>query len=118
MIRQEQIAVTVAGANGSATGSTTTTYPLNGRVLAVYVDYTSQPATADVTVSAGSPSQPILTVTNANTDAWFYPRVQIGTTAGAAISAQYDAAPVDGYVTVSVAQGNAGSVVVTILLEA
>lgn len=117
MIRQVQISVDVSGASGSATGSGVSAYPLNGKIMAVHLDYTTQPATCDVTVVAGVPSQTVLVVSNANTDAWFYPRVQTDTDGGAAISGGYDVAVVDGYVTVSVAQGDAGAVVATILLE-
>jgi hypothetical protein len=58
-----------------------------------------------------------VTVTNANTDAWFYPRVQADTDTGSAITGWYDEPPVCGYVTVSVAQSDAGSVVATLLVE-
>jgi hypothetical protein len=117
MIQQYRVVVTVAGAAGSASGSAVSDYPLYGKVVAVHVDYTDQPNTADVTITAGVPAQTLLTVTNANTDGWFYPRVQTDTDAGAAISGGYDLAGIAGYVTVSVAQGDAGSVACTLLIE-
>lgn len=117
MIQQYRITATTTGAAGSASGSAVTDYPLSGKLMAVHLDYVDQPATADVTITAGVPSQTLLTVTNANTDGWFYPRVQTDTDAGAAISGGYDMAPIAGYVTVAVAQGDAGSVVCTLMLE-
>lgn len=115
MIRSQEIEVTVAGSAGSATGSAKGQGPISGLLKAIYVDYTSQPATCDVTIT--SDGQALLTLTNANTDGWFYPRTQIDDTAGSAISAQYDAIPVDDYINVAVAQGDAGSVTVTVLIE-
>ena len=116
-MEQHTVTVTVTGTAGSATGSGTTTVPVYGTLYAVHLDYTDQAATCDVTVTAGSPAQTLLTVTNANTDAWFYPRVQADTDTGSAITGWYDEAPVCGYVTVSVAQSDAGSVVATLLVD-
>ena len=116
--KYEQVTVTVAGANGSATGSGKTR-PITGLLLAVHVDYTTQPATADVTIAtAGStaPALTLLTLTDKNTDGWFFPRQAIHNTAGAA-QTQYDIAPVADAVTVSVAEGNAGAVTVTLVYE-
>jgi hypothetical protein len=117
MISIFPISVTVAGSAGSATGSTTSERPLNGRVLAVHIDYTSQPATADVTIISTQPTQSILTISNANTDAWFYPRVEMDTLTGTAATGVYDAIPVAAYINVAVAGGDPGSVVVTLLVE-
>lgn len=116
MIRTYSVSVTVAGSAGSATGSGDTGRPVNGKVVGVYVDYTSQPATTDTTITDGQ-SQAILTLTNNNTDGWYYPRTQTDDTAGSAISAQYDFLYVDDYVTVAIAQGDAGSVAVTLLVD-
>lgn len=121
-VRKIEVEVTVAGSAGSATGSAQTSTPLSGRVLAVHLDYTTQAATADVTVKALEPDLAILTVTNANTDAWFYPRTQIQDAAGVGVTFDgtnevYEAVPVDGYIEVSVAQSNAGTVVATLLVE-
>ena len=45
MIRKVAVTVTVAGANGSASGNTNTTSPVNGCLQAVYADPGSQPNT-------------------------------------------------------------------------
>lgn len=116
--KYELVTVTVAGSAGSATGSATTR-PVTGLLLGVYVDYVTQPATTDVTIAtAGStaPALTLLTLADKNTDGWFFPRRAIHDTAGAA-QTQYDIAPVADAITVSVAQGDPGSVVVTLMYE-
>lgn len=121
MIRTHKITVPVAGAAGSGAGDEISSSPVNGRVLAIHLDYTTQPATCDVTVSTkgtgAAPSQTLLSKANANTDAWFYPRKLLDDTAGAALTAIYDALAVDDHIRVVVAQGDPGSVVVTLLVE-
>lgn len=116
MIRKSAVTVTVAGADGSATGSAQFG-PVAGRVLAVHLDYTTQPATADVTVATVSPAVTVLTVANANTDAWFYPRQLMDGTNGADLTGVYEAIAVADHINVSVAQGNAGSVVATLIWD-
>lgn len=117
MIARHAISVTVAGSAGSATGSGTSTQPINGRLLAVYIDYTSQPVTADVTITSTVPTQTLLTRSNSGTDGWFYPRALLQDTAAANLTAVYDAMPICGYVNVAVAQGDAGSVDVILMVE-
>lgn len=118
MISTYALNITTVGSAGAATGSATTARPVNGRLIAVYVDYTSQPATTDITLSVThkaiasstlelSYAKTLLTLTNANTDGWFYPRQLLDDTAGADLTAIYDSLPVDGYLSVLVAQGDA-----------
>lgn len=117
-IDRVRLTATVAGSAGSATGTATTgARPIFGRVRAVYVDYITQPATCDVTIKATGPDQTILTLTNANTDGWFYPRVLVDDTAGADLTAIYDAIPISGPLSVSVAGGDAGTVDVYVVVE-
>jgi hypothetical protein len=121
----QHITVTVAGTAGSGAGTADGSRPLSGEVAAVYVKYTTQPATTDVTIAtkgANAPAQNVLVLTNANTPGWFYPQVQIHSTAGAALT--YDGTrpateeiPVDDYITVTVAQGDPGSVDVWLVIE-
>lgn len=117
MISRYVIRVTVAGTAGSATGTTTYEQPINGCLVSVHIDYTSQPSTADVTITSTNPTQTLLTKSNANTDAWFSPRVQACDTSGAAITGWYEEMVICGYVNVAVAQGDAGTVDVTLLVE-
>jgi hypothetical protein len=115
MMRTFEATATVTGSDGSAAGSAQMGV-VDGFIHGVYVDYTTQPATCDVTITDDL-GQAILTLTNANTDGWFYPREQVDDTAGSAISATYDKIGVSGYVSVAVAGGNAGAVAVTLLVE-
>jgi len=117
-IRTYKITVTTTGSAGAATGTGQTSRPVNGCLKAIHLDYTDLPNTSDVTITtAGAPVQTLLTKANANTDAWFYPRALLDDTAGADLTAIYDEMPIDDYVNVSVAQADAGSLVVTLLVE-
>lgn len=116
-IRTQTLTVTVAGSAGSAAGSAVTPAPLDGRLVSVHVDYTTQPATCDVTIAVGAPSLTLLTLTNTNSDGWFHPRVLVDGVTGADLTAIYDTMPLFGYVTASVAQGDPGSVAVTLVYE-
>jgi hypothetical protein len=118
MIRSEKISVTSTGANGNAAG-TGQTGVISGRILAVHYDYVSQPATTDLTLATShAPVITILTITSANTDALFNPRVLLDGVTGAALTAVYDAIVVDDHLTLTIAQGdNAGVINATIWYE-
>lgn len=122
-IRRHQQTFTTTGANGSA-GITDYTPPIIGKIQSLYVDYTGQPATTDVTITTtATPAQTIYTKTDSNTDAWVHPRVALTDTGGMAIT--YDGTrPIYGPIVVAdqlkvvVAQGDGGaSVTVTIIYE-
>ena len=74
-----------ADASGDATGTTTKTF--TGRILAINLVYDATSAAGtDVvisTVADGNTAQTVLTVNNANTSAWFYPRTVPVTAANA-----------------------------------
>ena len=73
MIRQIDLPTcTLAGSTGSAAGTATSSKPIAGEVLAVYVNYTGGTATEDVTVQTQYTGQTILTLTNNQTDGWYY----------------------------------------------
>lgn len=118
IIRKYQVTATTSGSAGTATGSARTK-PITGKILAVHLDYTSEPATTDVTVAtAHAPVATILTITNGNTDGWFYPRALLQDIVGADLTAIYDPIPIDDEISISVAQADdAGTVVATILVE-
>jgi hypothetical protein len=110
-----KITATTTGANGSAAGENISESPLSGFIVGVYVDYTSQPATADVTITFPyAPTKTVLTLTNNATDGWYYPKVLAHDEAGVALTERIYI-PIDGYIKAAVAQGNAGSVDVYIL---
>lgn len=72
-----------SGGAGVATSNETSTVILAGKILSIYVQYNdSPPVTTDVTVATqGTNSHPpaitVLTLTNANTSGYFYPRAQV-----------------------------------------
>jgi hypothetical protein len=104
-IAVERIAITTAGVAGSAVGSGTV-IPINGFLLDVYLDYNAAcPATADVTI-ADSVFGNALVVSNNATDGWYAPRKATCDPAAAA-TGLYDLIPLNGALTISVAQADA-----------
>jgi hypothetical protein len=110
-IYRETVTVTTntAGA-GVATGTGRTTKVVEGKVKAVYMDHdASAPASVDLTIAEGnqSPAMPILSVANANTDAWIFPMQQAKDAAsGSAITNQgVDVVAAD-HLLVTIAQAN------------
>lgn len=80
---------TAVGANGEATAHNSTAQAVLGHLLGVYVKYNdSPPNTTDVVIAtigtdAGSPpAQTLLTLTNKNTDGYFFPRIAPDDTSG------------------------------------
>jgi len=123
-IRTYTVTLTPAGAAGSATAEGQTREPANGYLVAVHLNYTSQPATTDVTIAtANAPVTTILTRTDANADAWFYPKQIVHGETGTALTgtAGGDRAyiPVDDYIKVTIAQGDpvANGLIATLLVE-
>jgi len=100
-----KIPITTTGAAGSATGSGTT-IPIQGFLLDVYLDYNAScPNTADVTISDAVFGNLVVKTNNA-TDAWLAPRKQTCDQA-AADSGGFDFIPLNGPLTISVAQADA-----------
>lgn len=123
-MRQITLAVSTSGVDGSATGTETTNYPLDGRLAAIHLDYSAtQAATTDVTVTGGNPATTLLTVTDNKTDGWYYPHAVAQDAAGANVTYDgtrpiYIPTPLAGYLTVAVAQADDGeTVTVTVLWE-
>lgn len=118
-----------AGSNGSATANADTGVIISGRIVAVGVVYLDSPpaGTTDVTVATrgnNGPAQTILSISNAATDGWWYPRAATHSTAGAAMLYAGGGAAVGDYlaihdvVNVKIDQANAGdSVNVWLLME-
>lgn len=106
-------------------GTVTSTRPLNGYLVAVYIAYSVTPnAATDVTVqTANTPTKTMLTVTNNATDGWYYPREVADDPAGANVTYDgtneiYIMMPIDDYVSFTVAQGDSDQVTsVWVLLE-
>lgn len=119
MIHRHQWTVTASGTTGTATSDR----PLNGRLLAVHLNFSAgMAATCDTTITRTSdgamPVETLLTISNSATDAWYRPRVAVQSTAGANIVGATDTFEIDGYLTVSLAQATTTeTVTVTVLLE-
>lgn len=113
------------GGAGASTANIDTPVPLRGRVTGIYIKYNDTPpaGTTDVTIktkgtSPRPPTYNLLVVSNSATDGWFWPQVQICTTAGAAIAGEYTPILVDDYLNIAIAQANDGdSVTVWLLIE-
>lgn len=107
-----------AGVAGSATANASS-IKLRGKIHAVYVKYNDSPpaGTTDVTVATVGtspyvPSITILSIANSATDALYYPRIQVHTTAGAALTMDgtrilTDKIAIDDSVKVTIAQADA-----------
>lgn len=111
MIRKETITVTgAAGGAGVATANNTSSNIISGIIRAIHLTYTDSPpaGTTDVTIAGvATPAVAILTVSNAATDAWFYPMNQAVSSADAStITNQGSPVVVNDYVKVTIAQAN------------
>jgi len=104
-IAQEIVRVNTTGAAGSALGQADSPV-LHGFLLDIFLDYhASAPAgTTDVTISFKNRGGNVLAVANAATDALFTPRVKPVDNANAAITNAHDRFPLNGPLTVAVAQ--------------
>lgn len=116
------------GGAGAATSNATTSVAVEGKVYGVYLQYLDTPPnTTDVTVATAAVAHPavsILTITDAATNGWWYPRVATHSVAGAAAlyagggSAVNDLPAIADKVKVTIAQANdADGVNVWLLVE-
>ena len=108
-IERHELKVSTTGVAGSASWSSILAVPLS-ELVAVYVDYHgSAPSTTDLTLK--SPVNPasvtLMTLTNTNTDAWKYPKVQKHDNVGAAITGDYADPVVHGNLQCDLAQCDA-----------
>lgn len=113
------IAVTTTGDPGSATGSNTLGHELERMfLLGVKIDYhASAPATTDVTITeVGGLGQTLLTLTNVNTDGFYYPRVEVDDPTGTGLGV-YNPLMVEGDVQVAVAGCDALTDAVSVTLQ-
>ena len=105
-----------AGSNGSATANNTSGHVVVGQICSIGLTYgDSPPGTTDVTIATSGDNGPaltILTVPNANSDAWFHPRHVVDDNAGANIEyadgyAVYDKICIADNIKVTIAGANA-----------
>ena len=117
-----------AGNNGSATNSTTTAPMISGRVLATYIQYLDSPPAGTTTATIATanvnyPGQTVISIVNAATSGWFFPRVAVHSNAGAAVTYDgtrpiYEPQPIHDNVKVTISGANAGdSINVWMLVE-
>jgi len=122
-IEVRKIKVSGTGSAGSASGSAVEAVPFS-YLHAIYFDFTSAPSTMDTTVkSPGNsdlPSVTVLTLTNVNSDAWYYPRRQNEDNTGAQITGSYDRYFLSGSISIEIAQADAvtDEVVAYVVIEA
>lgn len=108
-IEKHIVTINTVGSAGSATGSGLHAVPFS-ELVAVHYNYNaSMPSTTDVTLTLpGNPAEVVaLTVTNANTDAWFRPRNQNHDNVGAAITGSYDKYLIHRNLLLEIAQADA-----------
>lgn len=110
-IYRETVTVTdAAGGAGVATAYGITKRVVDGEIIAIYLAYTDSPpaGTTDVIIAeaGNSPAIPILTVSDAATDGWFYPMAQAQNQAGADITNQGRPIKVADHVKVTIQQAN------------
>jgi len=110
-----------AGGAGAATATARSSRMIKGLIRAVHLAYLDSPpaGTTDVTVAgATAPAIPILTISNAATDGWFFPMHQADNNLGADITGMGTPVACDDYVAVTIAQANdADGVTATIIYE-
>jgi len=111
MISTEKITVVTTGADGSGLGEQVSAHPVNGELVAIYVDWGSTaPGTSKIVVICESDDDhPAITLydkTAAATDLWVYPTIVQTTTDGTARTA-YAPIPVAGTLKVNVTLCNA-----------
>lgn len=106
--------VTTGGA-GVSTNNQTSTAILDGLVAAIYVKYNDSPpaGTADVTVatlgtSPNAPALTLLSVSNAATDGWFFPRAVEHLNSDGTALTSHTYLPIMDKVKVTLAQANDG----------
>jgi hypothetical protein len=120
MIRSTQFTVTTTGADGSATGTGYSPHPLNGELLAIYVDWaaTAPAGTSDIAITVDSddahPAVSLYSKSDSVTDAWVYPVVQSTDTAGTGVAGAYQHIAVAGRIKAAIAGCNALSPAATI----
>lgn len=115
-----ELQVNTTGANGSATGSNTSTTIARGILHAVSITYNSAPATTDVVIKeVGGLGRTLLTVSASNTNAVYHPTVPLSTNAGVANTGDSIVQPLlyDVKLMVEVGDSNALSPAVTVVME-
>lgn len=124
MISRFKVSVTPVGDAGSATANTTTPAIIRGRLLAIHCDFAATAhANTDTTIATtSSPTTTILTLTDTNTDGWYYPKHVVHGATGTAQTfdgtyPMLDDYYLDDHIKVTLAQSTAAESVFTFLVE-
>jgi len=116
-IIQRTIKVATTGSNASATGSAQESFPV-GKLLACHYNFSgSAPGTTDTTltkVGGDLTAVTILTLTNVNTDAWYFPMEQDDGNTGSAITGSYQPHVIHNGLLVAIAGADALSPCLTL----
>lgn len=120
MLRKFSKTITTTGAAESATGEGRLEFGGIVKVYAIVLDFTSQPATTDVTITdAGeSVTSNINVQANANADKVYYPRAVATKAADGTASALTEVVPVAEALKIAVAQGTANAAAVKVIVIA
>jgi len=111
----ELVKLVVAVAAGASTGSGTFSPFPSGYLEEVYLDYGQTSAATCVTIVESGRSQPILAVSNNQTNGAYYPRaIAVGTANGSFGSTGVLPIPVVNPLTVSVTGGNVAAAALTV----
>lgn len=95
--------------DASGDGTATATYSILGRLVAVkWIDgdlVDGVDAVLSATANESGVDDTLLTLTNANADAWYHPRTTIDTEAGAEVATEYAPLIIDGTLKLVVSSG-------------
>jgi len=117
-IRKYKISSGPIAADGTASAYSV---PIRGKILAVGVNYPTHTCTVDLDSDGEASAQKILDLSAANTDATYYPRVQVHDNTGTGITYDgthevYEPFVVYGRVKLSIASGTEGEKVTVYLM--
>jgi hypothetical protein len=113
-----KVAIATTGSSGSATGTVVVPLP-PCELLAVFVDFGAAPSTTDTTFKAIGgeiADNTILTLTNSNSDAWYFPGEQVDDNTGSAVTGAYRHPLIHNNLSIDIAQADALSPCLTVYL--
>ena len=103
-----------AGGAGVATGQIITKISAIGLLLALYIEFVdTPPAGTDILIQTEgldpvAPAQTLLSLTDVNTDGWYYPRLNPHNNAGVEQTSVWDYFPIRDQIKAVISQANDG----------
>jgi hypothetical protein len=110
IVRKYQTTITTVGGAETSSGEATIQFLSPAEILKIFVDFTEEPATTDVTISDPDTGEVVLLKANASTDAVYYPRL-LSTKAAEGAAGTLEVPALCERLKVAVAQGNNGKTV-------